>query len=62
MMADREGPQAGAAQWALVKVIPFAAKASRCGVLAWGLPFSVSVQSLRSSMAMNKTFGFLSCA
>ena len=33
MIADREGPQAGAAQWALVKVIPFAANDFRFGVI-----------------------------
>jgi hypothetical protein len=28
------------------------------GVRAWGLPFSMPVQSFKSSMAMNNTFGF----
>tara|TARA_B100001094_G_scaffold279687_1_gene289993 strand:- start:194 stop:328 length:135 start_codon:yes stop_codon:yes gene_type:complete len=34
MMADREGPQAGAAQWTLVETIPLEASLSMCGVLA----------------------------
>ena len=55
--AVREGLQAGASQWALVKSTPVAAKRSRFGVLDWGCPPRQPTQSLRSSMAMNKTFG-----
>ena len=57
MMADREGPHAGAAQWAFVNNIPFEASRSIWGVFACELPLSIPVQSFRSSMAINKTFG-----
>ena len=55
--AVRDGLQAGASQWALVKRIPEAAKRSRFGVLAWGWPPRQPTQSLRSSIAMNNRLG-----
>lgn len=56
--AVRDGLQAGAGQWALSKRTPDAAKRSRFGVLAWGCPPRQPTQSFRSSIAMNRTFGF----
>ena len=58
MMADLEGPQAGAAQCALVNTIALDASFSIWGVLDWGLPPSTPFQSFISSTAMKRTFGF----
>ena len=56
--AVRDGLQAGAGQCALSKRTPEAASRSRFGVLAWGCPPRQPTQSFRSSIAMNRTFGF----
>ena len=56
-MAVREGLQAGAGQWALVKSTPEAASRSRLGVRACGWPPRQPIQSFKSSMAMKRTLG-----
>lgn len=61
MMAVREGLQAVAGQWALLKRVPLAARRSRFGVMLWGCPPRQPIQSLRSSRAMKRMFGFF-CA
>ena len=59
MMAVREGLQAVAGQWALLKRMPLAARRSRFGVMVCGCPPRQPIQSLRSSRAMKRMFGFL---
>jgi hypothetical protein len=54
---EREALQPGAEQWAFVKSNPRLAKRSMFGVRACGCPPSAPTQSLRSSTAMNNTFG-----
>ena len=56
---EREALQLGAEQWAFVKSNPRLAKRSMFGVRACGCPPSAPTQSLRSSTAMNNTFGLL---
>ncbi len=55
------GKHAAAGVCALVKSMPRAASASMFGVLVCGCPPNTPTQSLRSSMAINRTSG-LSCA
>jgi hypothetical protein len=62
MMAVREGQQDGLGQYACVKLTDCCAKRFKFGVLAWGWPPNGSIQSLRSSIEMNRTFGFLTLA
>ena len=59
---EREALQPGAEQWALVKSVPRLARRSMFGVRACGCPPSTPTQSLRSSTAMNKTFGLAASA
>ena len=58
MMAVRDGQQDGFGQYACVKLTDCCAKRFRFGVLAWGWPPNGSIQSLRSSIEMKRTFGF----
>ena len=53
-----DGEQAGDEQCALVKVMPLLAKRAKLGVLEVGKPPKGSIQSFRSSIAMNRTLGF----
>ena len=55
----RDGLQTGAWQWALVNKVPLAANLSRLGVLTCGWPPRQPIQSFRSSMARNRTLGFV---
>ncbi len=54
----RDGLHKGAWQWALVKVVPFAAKRSMYGVFTCGCPLKGATQSFKSSMAIKRIFGF----
>src|SRR3954467_11063009 len=59
MRAALEGLQTGAAQYAFVKSMPFAASRSMFGVFTSGWPPRQPIQSFRSSTAMKRTFGLL---
>lgn len=58
-IAVREGLHAGAAQWALLNKMPDAASRSKFGVRACGCPPMQPTQSFKSSIAMKRTFGFV---
>jgi len=58
MIAVRDGLQDGEGQWALLNKTPLAAKRSMFGVFACGCPPKQPIQSFRSSIEINKMFGW----